>query len=30
MRPLNLLKIHPERITKADEDMVNDFDYEGL
>ena len=29
IRHLNLLKIHPERITKADENMVNDLDYEG-
>ena len=30
MRHLNLLKIHPERIAKADKDMVNDLDYEGF
>ena len=29
IRHLNLLKIHPERIAKADENMVNDLDYEG-
>ena len=29
-RHLNPLKIHPERITKADKNMVNDFDYEGI
>ena len=27
IRHLNLLKIHPERIPKADRRMVNDFDY---
>ena len=26
---LNLLKANPERITKADKNMVNDLDYEG-
>ena len=30
VRRLNPLKIHPERITKADENMVNDLDYEGI
>ena len=30
IRHLNPLKIHPERITKADKNMVNDLDYEGL
>ena len=24
------IKTHPERITKADENMVNDLDYEGI
>ena len=27
---LNPLKIHPEKITKTDRRMVNDFDYEGI
>ena len=27
---LNPLKRHPERITKADKNMVNDLDYEGI
>ena len=27
---LNPLKIHPERITKPDKNMVNDLDYEGI
>ena len=30
IRHLNPLKIHPERITKADENMVNDLNYEGI
>ena len=30
IRHLNPLKIHPERITKADKSMVNDLDYEGI
>ena len=30
IRHLNPLKIHPESITKADENMVNDLDYEGI
>ena len=30
IRHLNTLKIHPERLTKADKSMVNDFDYEGV
>ena len=30
IRHLNLLKIHTERITKADKNVVNDPDYEGL
>ena len=30
IRHLNPLKIHPERITKADKNMVNDLDYEGI
>ena len=29
VRHLNLLKIHPERITKADKNTVNTLDYEG-
>ena len=28
IRHLNLLKIHPERITKADKNTVNTLDYE--
>ena len=27
IRHLNPLKLHPERITKADRNMVNDLDY---
>ena len=27
---LNPLKIHPERITKADKNVVNDLDYDGI
>ena len=27
---LNSLKTHPERITKADQNMVNDFANEGI
>ena len=30
IRHLNLLKINPERIKKADKNMVNDLDYEGI
>ena len=30
IRHLNLLKIHPERITKTDKNIVNDLDYEGI
>ena len=30
IRHLNPLKIHLERITKADKNMVNDLDYEGI
>ena len=30
IRYLNPLKIHPERIAKADKNMVNDLDYEGI
>ena len=30
IRHLNLLKIHPERIKKADKNMVNDLDYKGI
>ena len=29
-RHLNPLKIHPERTTKADKNVVNDLDYEGI
>ena len=30
IRHLNPLKLHPERITKVDKNMVNDLDYEGI
>ena len=30
IRQLNPLKIHPERVTKADENMVSNVDYEGI
>ena len=30
IRHLNTLKIHPERITRADKNMVNDLDYESI
>ena len=30
IRHLNPLKVHPERITKADKNMVNNLDYEGI
>ena len=30
IRHLNPLKIHPERITKADKNMGNNLDYEGI
>ena len=30
IRHLNQLKIHPERITKANKNMVNDLYYEGI
>ena len=30
IRHLNPLKIHPERITKADKNMVNNLDYESI
>ena len=30
IRHSNLLKIHPERISKADKNMANDLDYEGI
>ena len=30
IRHLNLLKINPERIKKADKNMVNDLDYEEI
>ena len=30
IRHLNPLKIHPERITKADKNMLNDLDYEDI
>ena len=30
IRHLNLVKTHPERITKKDKIMINDLDYEGI
>ena len=30
IRHLNPLKIHPERITKADRKMISDLDYESI
>ena len=30
IRHLNPLKVHPERITKEDEKIINDLDYEGI
>ena len=30
VRHLNPLKIHPERITKADKNMISDLNYEGI
>ena len=30
IRHLNPLKIHPERITKADKNIANNLDYEGI
>ena len=30
VRHLNLLKTHPERITKVDKKMSNDLDYKGV
>ena len=30
IRHLNSLKTHPERITKADKNMINNLDYEGI
>ena len=30
IRHLNLVKIHSERITKKDKNMINDLDYEGI
>ena len=30
IRNLNLVKRHPERITKEDKKMINDLDYEGI
>ena len=29
-RHLNLVKTHPERITKEDKNMINDLNYEGI
>ena len=30
MRHLNLVKRHPEKITKEDKKVINDLDYEGI
>ena len=30
IRHVNLVKRHPERITKVDKNMINDLDYEGI
>ena len=30
IKHLNLVKTHPERITKEDKNMINDLDYEGI
>ena len=30
IRHLNLVKTHPERITKIDNKMINDLDYQGI
>ena len=30
IRHLNLVKRHPERITKEDKNMINNFDYESI
>ena len=30
IRHLNLVKRHPERVTKEDKNMINDLDYEGI
>ena len=30
IRHLNPLKLHPERITKADKNMVNDLNYKDI
>ena len=30
IRHLNPLKTHPEKITKAGRNMINDVDYEGI
>ena len=30
IRHLNLVKTHPESITKEDKNMTNDLDYEGI
>ena len=30
IRHLNLVKTHPERITKKDKNMINDLNYEGI
>ena len=30
IRQINLVKIHPERITQKDKEMINDPDYKGI
>ena len=30
IRHLNMLKSHPQRITKPDKKMINDLNYEGI
>ena len=30
IRHINLVKIHPERITQKDQEMINDLDYKGI
>ena len=30
VRHINPIKIHPERITQKDKELVNDFDYDGI
>ena len=30
LRHINPVKVHPERITKEDKELVNDLDYDGI